>query len=106
MWRGPGRTAAQLTGLNCNTAILFSPKLREIVAARLAEETPFLDGEIEADWSHLGGRRNGKQGRAAAGKVPVFGLLKRGGKWHAVMIPDAKPLTLIGIISRCPGNVQ
>jgi transposase len=30
--------------------------------------------------------------------VPVFGLLKRGGKVHAVMIPDARSLTLMGII--------
>jgi transposase len=28
----------------------------------------------------------------------VFGLLKRGGKVHAVMIPDAKSLTLMGIM--------
>ncbi len=30
--------------------------------------------------------------------MPVFGLLKRGGKVHAVMIADAKSLTLMGII--------
>jgi transposase len=94
----PARTAAELTGVNRNTAILFFHKLREIITARLAEEAPFLDGEIEVDESYFGGRRKGKQGRGAAGKVPVFGLLKRGGKVHAVMIPDAKSLTLIGII--------
>jgi transposase len=32
------------------------------------------------------------------GKVPVFGLLKRGGRVYAVMIPDAKSPTLLGII--------
>lgn len=94
----PARTAAELTGVNRNTAILFFHKLREIIAARLAEETPFLDGEIEVDESYSGGRRKGKRGRGAAGKVPVFGLLKRGGKVHAVMIPDARSLTLIGIM--------
>lgn len=94
----PARTAAELAGVNRNTAILFFHKLREIIAARMAEETPFLDGEIEVDESYFGGRRKGKRGRGAAGKVPVFGLLKRGGKVHAVMIPDAKSLTLIGII--------
>lgn len=94
----PARTAAELTGVNRNTAILYFHKLREIIAARLAEESPFLDGEIEVDESYFGGRRKGKRGRGAGGKVPVFGLLKRGGKVHAVMIPDAKSLTLIGII--------
>jgi transposase len=94
----PARTAAELTGVNRNTAILFFHKLREVIAARLAEETPFLDGEVEVDESYFGGVRKGKRGRGAAGKVPVFGLLKRGGKVHAVMIPDAKSLTLMGIM--------
>jgi len=39
-----------------------------------------FDGEIEVDESYFGGWRKGKHGRGAAGKVPVFGLLKRGGK--------------------------
>jgi transposase len=37
-------------------------------------------GEIEVDESYFGGRREGKRGRGAGGKVPVFGLLKRQGK--------------------------
>ena len=94
----PARTASELTGVNRNTAILFFHKLREVIAARLAEEAPFLDGEVEVDESYFGGARKGKRGRGAAGKVPVFGLLKRGGKVHAVMIPDAKSLTLMGIM--------
>lgn len=94
----PARTAAELTGVNRNTAILFFHKLRERIAEKLAEDAPFLDGEVEVDESYFGGHRKGKRGRGAAGKVPVFGLLKRGGKVHAIMIPDAKSLTLIGIM--------
>jgi transposase len=94
----PARTAAELTGVNRNTASLFFHKLRELIADKLAEEAPFLDGEVEVDESYFGGARKGKRGRGAAGKVPVFGLLKRGGKVHAMMIPDAKSLTLMGII--------
>jgi transposase len=94
----PARTAAELTGVNRNTAILFFHKLREVIASKLAEEAPFLDGEVEVDESYFGGARKGKRGRGAAGKVPVFGLLKRGGKVHAVMIPDARSLTLMGIM--------
>jgi transposase len=45
----PARTAAELTGVNRNTAILFFHKLREVIAERLAEEAPFLDGEVEVD---------------------------------------------------------
>jgi transposase len=37
-------------------------------------------GQIELDESYFGGVRKGKRGRGAAGKVAVFGMLKRGGK--------------------------
>ena len=53
---------------------------------------------IEVDESYFGGRRKGKRGRGAAGKVPVFGLLKRGGKVYTQIIPDAKSETLLPII--------
>jgi len=56
----------------------------------MAAEAPFLAGEIEVDESYLGGVRKGKRGRGAGRKVPVFGLLKRGGRFYTVMIEDAK----------------
>ena len=65
----------------------------------MAAEAPFLAGEIEVDESYFGGVRNGKRGRLAAGKVlPVFGLLKRGGRVYAMMIEGAKAQALLGII--------
>ena len=57
-----------------------------------------LDGEVEADESYFGGHRKGKRGRGAAGKVPVFGLLKRNGKVFTVVISDAKSDSLLPII--------
>jgi transposase len=42
----------------------------------------------------------GKRGRGAAGKVPVFGLLKRGGRVYTKIIPDASSATLMPIIER------
>ena len=57
-----------------------------------------MAGEIEVDESYFGGVRKGKRGRGAAGKVPVFGLLKRGGKVYAVTIPNARTETLLPII--------
>lgn len=92
------RTAAELCGVNRNTAILFFHKLRETIAENLSVETPFLDGEVEVDESYFGGHRKGKRGRGAAGKTPVFGLLKRGGRVHTVMIQNSKSQTLLGII--------
>ena len=57
-------------------------------------------GEIEVDESYFGGRRKGNRGRGAADKIPVFGLLKRGGKVYTKIIPDASGATLITIIER------
>lgn len=92
------RTSAELCGVNRNTAILYFHKLRELIAEKLSEETPFLDGEVEVDESYFGGHRKGKRGRGAGGKIPVFGLLKRGGKVHTVMIGNVKSQTLLGVI--------
>ena len=56
--------------------------------------TPFA-GEVEVDESGFGGTRKGKRGRGAAGKTPVFGLLKRGGKVYAKVIPNVRRQTLM-----------
>lgn len=91
------RTAAALVNVNKTTAAYYFHRLREIIYQATEDETPFT-GEIEVDESYFGGRRKGMRGRGAAGKVPVFGLLKRGGKVYAKVIPDAKSKTLVGII--------
>jgi len=91
------RTAADLLEINRKTAAYFFHRLRQIVAAQLEKSFP-LAGRIEVDESYFGGHRKGKRGRGAAGKVPVFGLLKRGGRVYAVMLPNAKAATLLSII--------
>jgi transposase len=91
------RTTADLVGVNKNTAALFFHKLRVLIVNNQEIGVSF-HGEVEADESYFGGRRKGKRGRGAAGKVPVFGLLKRGGKVFAEIIPDAKASTLLPII--------
>ena len=93
------RTAADLVGVNKTTAAYFFHRLREIIAWQLDEASP-LAGEVEVDGSYFGGKRKGKRGRGAAGKVPVFGILKRGGKVYTKMIPNARAETLIPIINR------
>ena len=91
------RTAADVAGVNRHSAILFFRRCREAIAAHQERQWPF-DGEVEVDESYFGGRRKGKRGRGAAGKVPVFGILKRGGKVYAQVITDAKAKTLMPII--------
>jgi transposase len=94
----PARTVSEIAGVNRNTAQLFYHRLRQIVAHNLSQDFLFFDGEIEVDESYFGGHRKGKRGRGAAGKVAVFGLLKRGDKVYTVVIPDAKSTTLLPII--------
>jgi transposase len=91
------RCAADLVGVNTKTAAYFFHRLREIIAVEEANEGGEF-GEFEVDESYFGGRRKGKRGRGAAGKVPVFGILKRGGKVYTQVIPNAKSKTLLPII--------
>ena len=90
------RAAAQIVGVQANTAARFFMRLRQLIAGKLPSYQ--LCGEVEADESYFGGVRKGKRGRGAAGKVAVFGLLKRGGKVYTAIIPNAKTETILPII--------
>ena len=95
------RTAAGLVSVHRNTAALFFAKPRGLIAAHQDRELrEAFDGEVEIDESSFGGRRKGRRGRGAAGKVAVFGLLKRGGRVYAQMIADCRRDTLLPIIKR------
>jgi transposase len=95
------RCASELIGVNRKTAAYYFHRLREIIAYQMEQESPEeFYGEIEVDESYFGGTRKGKRGRGAAGKIPVFGLLKRGGRVYTKIIPDASSATLIPIIER------
>ena len=95
------RTAASLVGVHRNSAAFYFHRLREVIAYELeAESEAIFGGEIEVDESYFGGRQKGKRGRGAAGKIPVCGLLKRGGKVYTRVIPDAAGITLVPIIER------
>ena len=65
-----------------------------------ADSEAMVGGESEVDDSYFGGKLKGKRGRGAAGKIPVFGLLKRGGRVYTKIISDASSETLIPIIKR------
>ena len=90
------RAAAEIVGVQANTAIRFYMRLRHLIASK--QPSYDLSGEVEADESYFGGVRKGKRGRGAGGKVAVFGLLKRGGKVYTAIIPNAKTETLLPII--------
>jgi transposase len=57
------------------------------------------NGEFEIDESYFGARRvRGKRGRGAAGKTPVFGILKRDGKVYVNIVKNCKKEQLMPII--------
>jgi len=93
------RSAAALVGVNRNTAAYYFQRLRQLICQAIEDATPFL-GEVEVDESCFGGKCRGKQGRGAVGKVPVFGILKRGGRIYTKRVPDVKSATLMPILEQ------
>ena len=94
------RTAADLVGIHRNSGVRFFHKLREKIALKQQDRSEQFGGSIELDESYFGGVRKGKRGRGAAGKVAVFGILKRGGKVYTQIVLDTKTKSLMPII-RC-----
>ena len=80
------RKISQQVGLSYPTVHKAITVIRLAILASIDQEV-FLNGEIEMDESYFGGRRKGKRGRGAAGKVPVFGILERNGVVKAEVMP-------------------
>src|SRR5215472_3710664 len=75
----PAVKAARVLRINRHSAERVYQLIRRHLAWECERRSP-LRGEIEAEESYFGGHRKGLRGRGAAGKVAVFGLLKRRGK--------------------------
>ena len=73
-------------------------KLREKIALKQQDRIEQFCGKIELDESYFGGHRKGKRGRGSAGKVAVFGILKRQGKVYTQVIDNTQTSTLMPII--------
>jgi len=94
------RSAADMLIIQPNSAALFYKKIRVMINQHLDQEAAkVFEGEVELDESYFGGVRKGKRGRGAAGKVVVFGLLKRGGHVYTKIVIDTKTSTLMPIIT-------
>jgi transposase len=90
------RESAKQLGLAYNTVYHLYQILRHAIIITDSDNGSF-SGEIEMDESYFGGRRKGNRGRGAAGKVPVFGILERGGKVKVEVVGDVKGDTLLGL---------
>lgn len=68
-----------------------------------------LSGEVEIDETFVGGKNGNRhkdkkveksQGRSYKDKVPVFGILERGGKLFAKVVPNTQAKTLVPIVKK------
>lgn len=95
----PALKAAHVLRINRHSAERVYQVIRQHLAAECERRSP-LRGEVEADESYFGGHRKGLRGRGAAGKVAVFGLLKRRGKVYTCPVPNVTRETLRAVIRR------
>ena len=93
----PALKAAQVPRINRHSAERVFQVIRQHLAWECERRSP-LRGEVEADESYFGGHRKGLRGRGAAGKVAVFGLLKRRGKVYTRPVPNVTRETLRAVI--------
>jgi transposase-like protein len=92
-------STAAIVEVNRNTVNSYYRMLREAIFYQSLKEYSLEAGEFELDESYFGAKRvRGKRGRGAAGKTPVFGLLKRGGKVFVTIVPNCSKEALMPII--------
>ena len=87
-----GKELQRTLGVTYKTAWRMGQQIRKLMAK--ADGFEMLAGHVELDEAYVGGRRPGKRGRGAAGKTIVMGMVERGGRMAAEIIPDVKLATL------------
>jgi hypothetical protein len=76
-------------GVTYKCAWRMAHQIRQLAA----EETPMLKGTVEADETYIGGRSN--MDKRFSKKIPVIGLLERGGDVIAKVVPRVTRTVLI-----------
>jgi len=86
----PARASAGLAGVNRNTARLFYHRMRELIAQRLEQASPF-QGEVAAATINSPGGEGHEGQRRPTARAPVFGLIERDGKVHTILLRNERP---------------
>jgi hypothetical protein len=89
-----GMSSRQLSrdlGVGVKTGWRMFHQIRKV----LVEGEGVLTGEVEVDETYVGGKHPWKRGRGAAGKTIVAGVVERGGRVRAKVVPDVKAATLL-----------
>jgi len=84
----------------------FFRTIRKILCISEECNEPF-EGEIECDETTFGGRRKGKRGWGARGKIIVLGILQRNGKVRAIPVKGRSARRIIPSIIKAtkPGSL-
>jgi len=91
--------SAKLLEINRNTVNRYYNLFRTCIFLSSNSSTEKASGEFELDESYFGAKRvRGKRGRGAAGKTPVFGLLKRDGNVYVEIVENCSRAQLMPII--------
>jgi transposase-like protein len=70
-------------------------RMFKMIRSLLSDDTqPPLNGEVEIDEMYVGGTRKASKGRKPAPKSTVLGMMERGGRVSAKVVPDASMLSL------------
>ena len=90
---------SELLKLNRKTINNYFTEFRELILENSIQQEQKELGIFELDESYFGAKRvRGKRGRGAAGKTPVFGVLKREGKVFVSIVSMCSREDLMPII--------
>lgn len=93
-----GKELQRQLGVTYKCAYRIGMQIRKLTA-QTANFDALLSGHVELDEAYVGGRvSGGKRGRGAPGKTIVMGLVERGGRMAAEIIPNVKKDTLRKVV--------
>lgn len=96
----PAFRLVKTTGLDDTTIERLFKRFRQAIYDRSLITLKQLSGKLELDETMFGGRRPGKRGWGAEGKVIVFGIYKRNGEVVVFPVSNRKKETLDPLIDR------
>ncbi len=82
-------------GVTYKTAWRMMHQIREL----MSEEVATMTGTVEVDETYVGGKRQGKRGRGAAGKTIVVAALERGGNVAPFVVSHANAETAENLLA-------
>jgi transposase len=93
-----GKELERTLGVTYKTAWRMGQQIRKLMAK--ADGFEILKGHVEMDEAYVGGVRSGPPGRGAFGKTIVMGLVERGGRTVAEVIPNVSTEVLRNVVLR------